>query len=374
MTRRHAIITIFLLFVSTIISVLWTACNQEKQEVIRIGAIIPLSGYAAKYGGWIKEAIELIREEVNEKGGIRGYKLEIIYEDDAADPTKAATAMSKLANIDKVPAVIGSWASSSVLAQAPIANRTKTIIMALGASPKISDAGDYVFRAAPDARLPLNKLIPYLVNQGNRTIVILYINNDFGKDQADVFRHAFERSGGTVPLSEGYDASSTDFRTYLIKAMEFRADGIFLAGYAEVGRILKQARELAIDTHFYSSFPFENTDVLELAGDAAEGVIYPHFFDPESNVGAMKEYQRKYFARYGRPSEGFAAEAYNGMLIIVEVMKQVGFSPEAIKEELYLLQEFPGLFGEVSFNDKGDINMPMLIKTVRSGAFTVVME
>ena len=88
----------------------------------------------------------------------------------------------------------------------------------------------------------------------------------------------------------------------------------------------------------------------------------------------MKDYQQKYTAKYGHPSEGFAAEAYNGMLVIIAAMKKVGFSAEAIKEELYRVSGFPGLFGEVSFDEKGDIAIPMLLKTVRDGEFVVLGE
>jgi branched-chain amino acid transport system substrate-binding protein len=364
-----------MLILGLIISLGMLGCTErEKDKEIKIGAIIPLTGYAARYGQWIQEALELIKDEVNEDGGIKGRKLEIIYEDDQANPSKAANAMNKLANIDKVPAVIGSWASSCVLAQAPIANRTKTIIMALGASPKIRDAGDYVFRAAPDARLPLAILLPYIISREDSVISILYINNDFGKDQAEVFRRGFENLGGKITLFEGYDGKSTDFKTVLTKLKGLKFDGVFVVGYAEVGIILKQAMELGIKSHFYSSFPFENTDILKTAGNAAEGVIYPHFFNPKSDVGEMKEYQQKYIKKYARQSEGFAAEAYNGMFVIISVMKEVGFSPEDIKDRLYQIKDFPGLFGKISFDENGDINMPMLIKTVRSGEFTLIAD
>ncbi len=350
------------------------ACKKKEPETIKIGAILPLSGNSANYGNWEREAIELAKEEINAKGGIRGRKLEIIYEDDEADPRKATEAMNKLARIDKVPVVIGSWASSSVLAQAPIGNETHTVIMGLAISPKIREAGDYVFRGVPDARLALKELVPYVVAEGDKTVAILYINNDFGVDQADVFKEYYEDMGGTIVLNEGYDGKSTDFRTALTKVKELNPEGVFLVGYAEMGIVLKQAKELGIESHFYSSFPFENEDILETAGIAAEGVIYPFFFDPNSELSKMVEYQAKYKNKYGRRSEGFAAIAYNSIMIIKAVMEKVGFEPENIKEGLYKVTDFPGIFGNVSLDEKGDINIPMLIKTVESGDFVILAK
>ena len=224
--KRLLSLTILAVF---LISLLIFGCTKKEKE-IKIGAILPLSGYAAQYGKWIQEALELARERTNKHGGIRGRKLEIIYEDDQAIPTIAANAMNKLCKVNKVPVVIGSWASSCVLAQAPIANRTHTVLIALAASPKIRDAGDYIFRVAPDARLPLPKLVSFIIKRGDKTIAILYINNDFGKDQAAVFKEKFERAGGIIVMSEAYNSKSLDFRTLLTKVKQLKPDGIFLVG------------------------------------------------------------------------------------------------------------------------------------------------
>ncbi len=236
--------------------------------------------------------------------------------------------MQKLATINKVPVVFGSWASSSVLAQAPIAERTKTVIMGEAISPKIRDAGDYTFRIQPDARYYLRQLVPFVSDKlGIRRISILYVNNDFGVDQAKVFQREFEKRGGKVLSSEGFAQGSTDFRTQLAKVRTLNPEAVFMPAYTEAGYILKQARELGVKARFVGSIPFENPDNLKVAGKAAEGVIYPHHFDPDSPDPLVKEYQKKYVAKYGRKSEGFAALAYDGIRIIADALKNVVMMP-----------------------------------------------
>src|SRR3990172_4928425 len=108
-----------LVFISVAFLVILSfGCVKKDGKEIKIGAILPLTGSSAQYGKWIQEALELGKEEINSAGGINGRRLEIIYEDDQANPTLAANAMRKLINSDKVPLVFGSWASSAVLAQA----------------------------------------------------------------------------------------------------------------------------------------------------------------------------------------------------------------------------------------------------------------
>jgi len=175
-------------------AVFFVSMGEEKpSETIKIGAILPLSGSAAQYGKFVQSGFELARKEINANGGISGKEFTVIYEDDQAIPKQAAAAMRKLVSVNKVPIVFGSWASSSALAQAPIANETKTPMLAEAQSPKIRDAGDYVFRIQPDSRFYLKKLAPYSVNKlGLKRFGIFYVNNDYGKDQSEVFKNLVE--------------------------------------------------------------------------------------------------------------------------------------------------------------------------------------
>lgn len=361
-------IGIAILVVLTIVLVIIQ--TKKEPEVIKIGAILPLTGPSAQYGRWIQEALELGKEEINSQGGINGKKLEIIYEDDQANPTFAANAMRKLVNRDMVPLVFGSWASSCVLAQAPIAEQTRTVLMAEAISPKIRDAGDYIFRIQPDARYYLRKFVPFVYNElGIRKVSILYVNNDFGLDQANVFKSEFEAMGGVILSIDAFEQGATDFKTELVKVKAKNSEAIFCPAYTEIAVVLKQAKELGMNQQFLTSIPFENPDIIKAAGNAAEGVTYPHHFDPEALDPLVQEFQKKYEARYGRKAEGFAALAYDGIRIIAEVMKKCGSDATCIKDELYKVKDFPGVTGSTTFDDHGDVVKPIVIKTVRNGAF-----
>jgi branched-chain amino acid transport system substrate-binding protein len=344
-------------------------CKKEP-KVIKIGAILPLTGKAAKYGQYIKQGLELALEEINSEGGINGRKLEIIYEDDQADPKQAASAMSKLAEINKVPIVFGSWASSCVLAQAPIAERTKTVIMAEAISPQIRDAGDYVFRIQPDARYYLKQLVPFVFDTLKiKKIAILYINNDFGVDQAKVFKETFENLGGKIVYESGFPPGTSDFRGEINKIKNLSPEGIFIPAYTEIAVFLKQAQEAGLKSQFIASVPFENPEIVALAKEAAEKVIYPYHYGSEGTNELDIKFRKKYIEKYGYEPDGFAALAYDGLKIIAHVLKKVGPNSERIKNELYKVKEFPGVTGPTTFDDHGDVIKPIVIKTVVNGKF-----
>jgi len=347
-----------------------TSCGPGKGAGFQIGAILPLTGPSARYGTWIQEGLDLGTQEINGSGGIQGRRLQIIYEDDQANPTLAANAMRKLADSDKVPVVFGSWASSSVLAEAPIAEATKTVVLAEAISPKIRDAGDYIFRIQPDAHYYIREFVPVVIDKlGVHSVSILYVNNDFGLDQADVFQTEFERLGGRVLSRDGFEQSASDFKTELIKIKAQKPQAIFCPAYTEIAIILRQARELGMSQTFLASVPFENPDILQAAGRAAEGVLYPHHFDSDSPDAEVRRFQAKYKAKYGRPAEGFAALAYDGIKILGTALTRCGADTGCIKTTLYMVRDFPGVTGPTSFDDHGDVSKRIIIKTVRNGTF-----
>ncbi|MBW2991330.1 ABC transporter substrate-binding protein, partial [Candidatus Woesearchaeota archaeon] len=141
------------LAIAIAILIFLTACTDMpagevvREEPIRIASVLPLTGPAAYAGTWISQGLELALEEVNREGGVNGRPLEIIYEDDQCNPQRAVTAMNKLIYADGIKVVLGPQCSSGILAAAPIAEKEEVIILApIGSSPKITHAGDFIFR------------------------------------------------------------------------------------------------------------------------------------------------------------------------------------------------------------------------------------
>jgi branched-chain amino acid transport system substrate-binding protein len=347
-------------------------------QEIKIGAILPLTGDAGVYGTWAKQGIDLAVEEVNAEGGTNGKKIKVIYEDDQCQPEKAVSAINKLVKIDRVPIIIGALCSSATLAISPIANNTKTVIISPGSSsPKISEAGDYVFRNWPSDSFEGRAMAEFAYNTLQaRRIAVLYINNEYGLGVKDVFTKRFEELGGFIIAVESYEQGATDFRTQLAKVGTGNPDAIYLPGHTnEIGQILRQAKEMGIRSQFLSVVAFESPTTLQIAGDAAEGVFYTTpAFDPESKDQLIQAFQQAYTKRYGKPAETFAATAYDALKIVVLAIKRGGYNSDGIKRELYNIQNYPGISGITTFDRNGDVIKPAMIKTVRNGKFEIYQK
>src|ERR1017187_3759516 len=138
------------LFTLTLLAGMTTAAVPAAAQgnPIKIGAILPLTGSGASYGVWMKGGAEMAAEEINAAGGIAGRKLEVIYEDHAADASKAVNAMRRLVEVEKVPFSLTSY-SSPTLAVQPIAAQNKVVIMnGGGQSDSLADK-DYLYNNIP---------------------------------------------------------------------------------------------------------------------------------------------------------------------------------------------------------------------------------
>ena len=345
----------------------------KKEKVIKIGVITPLTGGAAKYGEDLKRGYDLAVEEINGKGGVNGSKIKLIYEDSEAQPPKAVSAARKLIDRDKVVTILGCFGSSATLAVAPIAENKKVVLLSsASSSPKVTDAGDYIFRNEISDRYGAKETARLFFDLGFRKIGVLFINNDFGIDFCDVVQKTYNELDGTVTAAETFEQDAKDFRTQLVKIKESNPEAILIVSYKEAILILKQMRELGIKKQILSTALFEDPEILEKVGDIAEGTIYTYYgtFDPQSQDVRIREFIKNFRERYGVDPEYYAPIGYDAVKILALAIEKGGFKSEQIKNALYQIKDFPGLSGTTSFDENGDVIKPVVLKTVRKGTFT----
>ena len=343
--------------------------NQtQKEKTITIGAILPLSGKNATYGEEIKNAIELALAEENQ---INKTKVTVLFEDDAANPQTGVSAAQKLIESNNVPVILGPWASSVVLAIAPIAEEKKTIVLAEALAPGITTAGDYIFRIQPQAKYYAQKNAQYLFGKRVNTAAILYVNNEFGVALKDEFTKEYTKLGGKVLESETYNQNENDFRTQLQKIKETKPSSVFIAGYQETTDIIKQLHELGIEAQIVAGPTFESQATLDKLSALAEGIVYASHFDNSNENTKMQEFLEKYWAKYGKESGPYAPLMYDGTKIISKILQDCGTDSDCIKEKLYQTN-YDGVVGRITFDTNGDTITNTVMKTVKKGKFAVV--
>src|SRR5260370_19422508 len=128
-----------------------------ENEPITIGAVLPLTGDAAHWGIPPRHAAELAVDEINGAGGIGGRTLELFVEDDRCQPADGVAAFNQIMATATPAVVLGAGCSSVTLAIAPFAESRKTVLISpASTSPKLTNAGEFIFRVIPSASLSAN--------------------------------------------------------------------------------------------------------------------------------------------------------------------------------------------------------------------------
>ena len=369
MKRIFSLVVILLI----ICGLIWVSCQKKVEEkVVKIGAVLVLTGPDAKAGQSAKQGIEMAVEEINASGGVKSRKIKVIYEDDGGEPQKSVSAVQKLINVDKVLAILGPMWSSCVLAVAPnVESKGVVILSPTASSPKITYAGDYIFRNTYSDAIEGAKTAEFASKELKYGKAgILFINNDYGVGLKDAFKRKFEELGGKIVIDEGYDPKTTDFRTILVKVKERSPEVIYIAGYSEMGQLLRQMRETGIKIPVLSCIMFEISDIAKVAGKAAEGVIYAYpSYDPEKGNEITLKFAKKFKEKYGTLPDPEAAFSYDAVKILALAMEKGGFTSEDIKNALYKIKGYNGITGKTSFDENGDVIKPVGFKRVHNGKY-----
>lgn len=345
--------------------------SSDGAKPIILGATLPLTGDAAAWGKNTQQGIDLALEQINASGGVMGRKLEVIYEDTQALAKEGVSAYRKLVTVDKVSAIIDDSVSSVTLAMAPMAEKDKVVILATGATaPKISEAGDFIFRIWNSDAYEGEVAAKYAYHDlGHRSAAILYINNDYGKGLEQVFKSQFAKLGGKIVASESFAQSATNMRTQLTKIKAAKPQLLYVVGYPKETPIaLKQSRELRLEVPVLGTVAMKDPQLIEAAGEAAEGLSFPYPKEPGGDHVA--KFHAAIQAKYGQDPGITTDVGYDAVKMIAQAIEKAdGFTGEDIRRGLNMLKNYPGVSGTMTFDENGDVHKPMRIMKLKAGKF-----
>jgi len=346
---------------------IWGCNNQSKNDTIKIGAILPLTGDAAAWGIPPKNGATLAVEQINANGGILGKKVELIVEDGGCDPKMGVNSINKLLSVNKPVGVVGAVCSAVTLAIAPIVEQNKVVLISpASTSPDITHAGDYIFRDIPSDGLRAKVFAKYITLLGYKTAAVLTINNVAGKAAEQSFEKYFTEDGGKVLGVETYSPDANTVKTQLTKIQEMKPDIILaLSQVKDAVIVLKNVKELNIKIPlFFQSEALDDPSVIQNAGNAANGATYITFAKNDNREA--KDFAQAYKKRFGVEPKLFASEAYDAVMLIAKGLKKIGqVNSIKLHNELYTVKNYQGASGTLSFDENGDVVKPLQIKKIK---------
>jgi branched-chain amino acid transport system substrate-binding protein len=345
---------------------------------IKIGVAAPFTGGAAAYGDNVYAGLSLKLKEINDAGGINGDKIKLVKGDDLCEPKDAGNVASKFAADKSIVAVIGHLCSSATLAGMPIYVRAKTpVISATSTNSTIGkEAGKgWFFRNVYADDYQGAFLASYVQKVlGLKRIGVFYDNNDYGIGLKETFVKEAERLGIKIIGTEGYVAKTTDFSPQLTKLKAGKPDGIFICGYyQEGGLIAGQARKLGLNIPLFGADGLDNEDYIKIAGKAADGTYCTVPFLAAVAGPEAKGVVDAFKAKTGRDMDWMAANAYDCLGMLAEVIAKVGADRQKIRDGLATYNSpkkaYDGLTGPTYFDKNGDTTKTAAVKMVKDGKF-----
>jgi branched-chain amino acid transport system substrate-binding protein len=376
------------LWLPALVISLCLAAPLYAAEPIKIGFPIPLTGDIPKIGESTRYAAEMLKEEINQQGGLEvggvRYPLEFIYEDNESKPDSAVSVTLKLINLDEVVALVGPQSSRQAIPAGGEADANKTpMISPWSTNPSTTLDRPYVFRAAFLDLFQAPVAANFAAKQfgAERAAVLFEVSNDYSKGLADSFQTAWENRGGTIVAMESHGPRDNDFSAQLTKIIALNPDFIFLPeNYNFAALIVRQGRELGYQGPFMGSDAWGSAELMELCGDPCKGQYFSTHYAAAGATGATKEFIDKYTQKYGYVPDDVAALTWDAVGIILQAIRQAGqVDPdvekmrETIRVNLASIREFKGITGNMRFDEQGDpIKCAVVVQISDSGEFRAV--
>ncbi len=344
--------------------------GSRSSQTIVIGSSLPLTGPSASLGERVKNAMDLALNEVNE-GSEKKFSFSIVYEDDKGDSKTTVSAVTKLIESDGVHEIIGLLKSDPLLAAAPIIEKHEVVLLSPTAgAAAITNAGDFIFRNLenPDAHGKVGA--QFFLDRGVTKAAIFSAKASNALSYANALQENYERMGGKIVFRTEYSPDATDFRTELTQSKDAQAIYIGVATAKDAGLVIREARELGFNGTILASVAAEAKELIDTAGAAAEGVFISSApFDPTTPIAHA--FADEYVNRYGKPADGFAANGYDALHLLVSAIMKCGDAKDThcVRDFLYATKDYPGAGGLTSFDKNGDVTKIPQIKVVRNGQF-----
>lgn len=346
--------------------------NESGQAVkAKIGVISYLTGPGAAYGEAITSGFKLAQKEINAKGEVN---IELVVEDSAGKQEQALAAAQKLMSSDDIVALLGPTLSTEMNVVGPEADLNGIPIMGTSTTAEgIPQIGDYVFRNSLPEALAIPASIKKAVDKFDvKKVAILYGNDDvFTKSGFDTMKKTAEKMGLDVLTIETFQKGQADYNAQLTKIKGLEPDLILCSAlYNEGAVIMDQARKMGIDVPFVGGNGFNSPQVIEIAGEASEGLIVATPWFGEKEDSKVQDFVKKFEAEYGKKPDQFAAQAYDALYIMAEALKNAGEADrDMLRDALAEIKDFPGILGSFSFDKDGDVVMDPTVLIIKDGKF-----
>jgi len=348
-------------------------------QPVPIVGLVELSGGGATVGTNFNNAIKMGVAEINAAGGLLGRKIEYTSFDTQTNPGVAKALAAKA--IDQgAYVVMGPVFSGSIVVSMGETRRAEITNVIGGEAASITQQGNpYVFRTSFTQALAMPKVAAYMKETVKaKSVAVIYVNNDFGKGGRDSIMPEFDKQGIKVLADISTDQGQIDFSGAVLKAKQSNADALFVYLHEEESaRILRELRKQGYDKPIIGETTLANQKVIELAGDAANGVIAHVGLTADAPSPTMQAFVKRFEAEYKYKPDHNAMKGYVGIWVVKAMTDRIGkIDSKALAAAIHgatiLTKDYPGVLMDVRYDAKGDLDRESFFVKIANGKAEVV--
>lgn len=335
---------------------------QANNDPIRVGSVLSLTGPASYLGVPELNTLRMYVDELNEKGGVLGRRLELISYDDGTDAAKANTFIRRLITDDKVDFIVGGTTTGTTMAMIPIIERFGVPFMSLAGAVAITEpVKKWVFKASATDRHAAERVFMDMQEKSIKKIALLSETSGFGQSGKEQSNNVVDKYGIEIIMHESYDSDDTDVTPQLARIKNNPdVEAVFIFGFGQGPAIVtKNYRQLDIDLPLYHAHGVGSDEFIRLAGSAAEGayalapalVIADILAEDDPQKPVVDAYVEAYTTKFNEGVSMFGGQAHDNFFIVIDAIKAVGGTDkEAVRDQIEKTTGFIGTGGEVNMS------------------------
>jgi branched-chain amino acid transport system substrate-binding protein len=356
----------------------------KTSDPIKIGAIFAVTGPAANLGAPEQKTAQMLVDDINAKGGIKGQKLVLIIKDSQSKPENAVSFAKQLIDEEKVFAIIGPSTSGETMQIKTLCDQSKTILISCAAAEVIvNPLAKYVFKTPQKDSDAARKIFMALQKLKIDKIAVTSSNTGFGKAGKEQLEKIAPEYKITIAMSEVYEKDATDLTGVLTKVKAANVGAVVNWSIEPAQAILaKNMKQLGLTIPLFQSHGFGNIRYVKEAGAAAEGIIFPAgrllvadaLSKDNPQKALLEKYKKDYETKYKEDVSTFGGHAYDAINILAKAIETAGVDKEKVCAAIENLKGFVGTAGVFNFSPTDhnglDINAFEML-TVKDGKFVV---
>lgn len=369
----------------SIVPVLLTACGTSSNapsagentsstgSTIPIGIAVAQTSNVALLGQEQVAGAKLAEKYFNDRGGVNGTPIKLVFQDTAGDEQGAINAFQTLINRDKVVGIVGPTLSQQAFSADPIADRAKVPVLGPSNTAKgIPEIGDFVGRvSAPVAIVAPNAVKAALkINPQIKKVAVFFAQNDaFSKSETEIFQQTVKDQKLELATVQKFQTTDTDFQSQATAGINAKPDLVIVSGLAaDGGNLVRQLRELGYKGLIIGGNGLNTSNLFPVCKKLCDGILIAQAYNPAQPNALNKAFRDAYLAQYKKEPPQFSAQAFTGVQVFVESLTAMSKANPTLKvnaqpiadlrvglNKQLLAGKYSTPLGEISFTKVGEI-------------------